>query len=579
MFRRILLSMLFFLCFSSEVFASGFVIQQIQVRGLQRIASSTVMAAMPVHPGETFSESTGNEIIAALFKTGFFSNVQLQRNGSTLIVVVTERPTIASITITGNKSIKTSELKPVLKKMNIVVGDTYDPSQLHAIVAGLQQQYAMLGHAGAAIIPTVKTVSRNRVDITVLIQEGKAVIVRGIQITGNHAFSEHELLDQFKLTTPSIFTWFNHNDRYSKMRLDNDLQSLQNFYYNHGYLDYRETHHEKELPNSQGVMIRVHVHEGAVYHISSVTLSAPSLPKKLKPTIQASLAPLQKGVVFSRQDIVTINKDIGNYLADQGYAFPVINPIPTIDHANHLVSIVYTVESGQRVYVRHVRITGNTRTSGIVIRSQMRQMEGAPYSLKDINESKRLIQNLGYLNQVQVTSKPVPNKNNQVDLNYHVHEVNAGRASVQGGYSDQDGFLYGATVSEPNFMGSGRYVSIGFTRSQYTANYGFNYNNPFYTNTGISRGFGINYTHTTPGNMNLEPYTMDDFGGNLNYGIPLSDYDRLTAGMAYDYITISNVNPTLVSPTVYEFVNAHPSPYNQIKGVFGLSHSTLDRAV
>lgn len=578
MFRRVLIIIL--LSVSMATFAQDFVVRHIQVQGLQRISNNTVLTEIPLHVGQTYTDAEGNAIIAALFKTGFFSDVQLKQSGNTLIVQVVERPTIGSITITGNQSIKTSQLKPILNKMNIVVGDTFDPSELHAIVLGLQQQYALEGHAGAAVIPSVTKMSRNRVAINILIQEGKATVVRDIHITGNHAFSDRLLRDQFKLTTPSVFTWFNHNDRYSKMRLDNDLQHLQNFYYDHGYLDFQIVSHRiSELPHSQGVAIDVHVHEGSVYHISNVQLSAPQLSEKLKPAIQNYLLSLKPGDVFSRKQILAINKQVGTYLADQGYAFPVINPVPTIDHINHQVAITYNITSGQRVYVRKVHIIGNTRTSGTVIRSEMRQMEGAPYSLKDVNESKRLMQNLGYINQVHVTSKPVPNTNDQVDLNYHVHEVNAGRASIQGGYSDQDGFLYGASISEPNFMGSGRYVSIGFTRSAYTSNYNFNYNNPFYTNTGVSRGFGIYYNHTTPANVNLEPYTSDDFGTNINWGIPISENDQVSVGMGYDHTAISNVSPSLVSPSVTSFMNANPSPYNQFKLISGVSHVTLDRSI
>lgn len=558
---------------------SSFVVRHIQVQGLQRISNNTVMAAIPLHVGQTYQSTEGNDIIAALFHTGFFSDVQLMRQNNTLVIRVVERPTIDSVNITGNKSIKSAQLKPVLKKLGIVVGDTFNPSELHAIVVGLQQQYALLGHGGAVITPQVKTLSRNRVSIHIVVQEGKASIVHSIRFVGNQAFSQHELLSQFKLTTPGILTWFNHKDRYSQMRLDDDLQNLQNFYFDHGYLDFRVVSHQVTQLPTGGVTILVSIYEGPVYHLSGYKLSTVKLPNDLAPKVQELLSQFKSGDVFSRKQIIDVNKKIGDYLADHGYAFPVINPIPDINHTTHQVFLNYDIQSGHRVYVRKIHILGNTRTSGTVVRTQLRQMEGSEYSLKDVNESKRRIANLSYLNNVEVTTTPVPNTNNQVDLNYHVHEVSAGRASVQAGYSDVDGFLYGASVSEPNFMGSGKYVSVGFQRSAYTSTYSLSYNNPFYTTSGISRGYSVYYNHTTPANVNLEPYNMDDYGTSLTYGIPISEYDQLSLGGGYDHIAISNVNQQLLSPSVVGFLNTNPSPYNQFKVISGISHATLDRAI
>ena len=582
MFRRTILGVITVILFSlfTSVFASSFVVRHIQVQGLQRISRSAVMNALPLHVGQTYTEHEGNAIIAALFRTGFFSDVQLTRQADTLIIQVIERPTIDSIHITGNKSIKAEQLKPVLKNLGIVVGYTFEPSKLHAIVLGLQQQYALLGHAGAIVTPTVKTLSRNRVSISIVIQEGKASIVRGIKIIGNHAFSQHVLLSQFKLTTPSIFTWFNHNDRYSRMRLAADLQNLQNFYLDHGYLDFQVISHQvTTLPKGQGVRILVTINEGSVYRISGYDLDTGQLPAALAPKIKSFLTELKTGDIFSRKQILDVNQKIGDYLADRGYAFPQLNPVPELNHATHQVFIHYQIQSGHRVYVRHIRIVGNTRTSGLVVRSQLWQMEGSLYSLKDVKESKRRIANLSYLNKIEIDTKPVPNKNNQVDLDYHVHEVNAGRASVQAGYSDIDGFLYGANISEPNFLGSGKYVSLGFQRSAYTDSYGFSYNNPFFTASGISHGYSMYYSHTTPANVNLEPYTMDNYGISTTFGIPISEYDVLILGGGYDHIAIANVNQSLVSPSITQFLAANPPPYNQGKIITGLSHVTLDRAI
>ena len=577
MFRCVLSLLL--IVFSTSIFATtSFVVKRIEVRGLQRVSRATVIAAIPLQPGQTYTNAQSNKIIAALFKTGFFDNVQLTRDDNTLIVQVTERPTIASVSITGNTSIKAKLLQPVLTKLNIVPGDTFDPSKLHAIVEGLRQQYLLLGHANVVITPEVKKISRNRVDIHIAVQEGTALIVRKISITGNSVFSEKKLVDQFQLTTPSVFTWFNHHDRYSTIQLDADLVNLRNFYLDHGYLDFHVVSHQTtHLTN--GVAISVDVSEGTVYHLSGYHFSASEVPVDLVSKVTTILSQYKTGAVFSRKQIIAVGKQLGDTLADNGYAFAQINPIPQLNQATHEVFLNYQISAGNRVYVKKINIVGDTRTSGLVVRSQLRQMEGSLYSLKDINESKRRIRNLGYLDQVTVSTKPVPDKNNQVDLDYHVHEVNAGRASLQAGYSDVNGFLYGASVSEPNFMGTGRYTSIGFQRSAYASTYGFNYSNPFYTVSGISQSYSVYYTNTTPQNVNLEPYTMDTYGASTSYGIPISEYDSFNIGGGYDHTAIGNNNPSSLSPSITQFLAKYPSPYNQFKITSGISHATLDRAI
>ena len=282
---------------------------------------------------------------------------------------------------------------------------------------------------------------------------------------------------------------------------------------------------------------------------------------------------------FSRKEVAKLNKEIGTYLADHGHAFPVIKPTPKLNQKTHQVFLSYSITEGRRVYVKEIHILGNSRTNGLAIRSQLRQIEGSSYSLKNVKESKRRINNLGYLNKVSVSTIPVTGTTNQVDLNYHVHEVNSGRASVQAGYSDVDGFLYGASITEPNFMGTGRYVGVGFQRSEYSDSYNLSYNNPFYTVSGISRGFSFYYSHTTPAKVDMDPYTMDDYGASMNFGVPVSEFDQLSFGFAFSHVAISNVNPATVSPSVVSFLGSNPSPFNQFKLTGGFSHSTLNRAI
>jgi outer membrane protein insertion porin family len=557
--------------------ASNFTVQNVVVKGNKRLSSGTIFSYIPIHPGQTFTDAEGDATIQALFKTGYFKNVNLQRVGNTLVVDVTERPTIGLLKIEGNKEIKTKQLYKVLKHMHLVEGDVYDSTKLQQIKLGLENEYSRLGHYVAIVNTYVKKEPRNQVALTIQVTEGPLSKVHSITFTGNKHFSQRQLRDTFQLTTPGIFTIFNHHDRFSNTQLDTDLQALKNYYFDHGYLRFHVVSKNVTFnPTHTKVDIHVTVSEGPVYHISGWRVNEHDrYAHKIE-----SMIPLKKGDTFSRKVIVATNKRIANYFANRGYAFPSIQPIPELNNTNNTVYITFNVNIGARIYVRNINIAGNTRTTGRVIRNQLRQMEESVYSRGKILESTRNIQaGMPYLTNVSETPVPVAGHPDQVDLDYNVKEVNAGKASLQGGYSDVEGFIYGANLMEPNFMGSGKFVSLGFTRSKFSSNYNFTYENPFYTIDGISRGFNVSYVHTTPGKINLESYTMNDFGVSFNYGIPISEYNSWSFGAGYDYINITNVDTTSISPAVTQFLDKHPPAYNQLTGNLGFTHQSLDRAI
>lgn len=562
----------------SPVLASNnFVVQNIIIKGNQRVSNGTIMSYLPIHPGQTFTDAEGDATIQALFRSGYFNNVNLQRVGNTLVVKVVERPTIGLLKIVGNKEIKTKQLYSVLKRMNLVEGDVYDSSKLQQIKIGLENEYSRLGHYVAIVNTYAKKEPRNQVALTIQITEGPLAKVHSITFTGNKHFSQGDLRDTFTLTTPGIMTIFNHHDRFSNAQLDQDLESLKNFYYDHGYLRFKVVN-KRVTFNATHTKVDIHVtvQEGPVYRISGWTVNEHD---RFKHKIE-SMITLKKGQVFSRSDVMRANNNIAHYFANRGYAFPSISPIPQLNDANHTVYITFNVNIGERIYVRNISISGNNRTNGRVIRNQLRQMEESVYSRAKIQESTRNIQaGMPYLTNVTETPTPVPGHPDQVDINYNVKEVNAGKASLQGGYSDVEKFIYGANIMEPNFMGSGKYVSLGFTRSKFSSNYNFTYENPFYTIDGISRGFNVSYVKTTPGKINLEDYTTNDFGVSFNYGIPISEYNSWTFGAGYDYIDINNVNYSTISPGAEAFLKKHPPAYNQLVGNVGFTHQSLDRAI
>jgi len=578
---------------SPALAANGFVVRHIRIEGLQRISENTVRNYLPIHEGQRLTETRSNTIVSALYKTGFFSDVQIGQRGSALVIRVKERPTIGLIQINGNKAIQTKKLKPILKDMNIVEGEVYDPTKINEISQGLEQQYAKMGYNAASVNTRVVKEPRNRVAIYINVNEGTISKVHSIHFVGNHAFTQHTLRKQFKLTTPGLFAWIKHTDRYSKVKLQDDLQSLTKFYLNRGYLRFRILSQQvTPTPNHKGVNILITIHEGPQYRIGQVKVEGQTFGKKQQ---LYKIIPFKSGDIFSRDEVIDTNKALGNYLANFGYAFANVNALPTIDDQRHVVDLTFRVVPGTRVYVRRINFSGNMRTNQIVLRREMRQFEGASYSLSKINLSKRRLQLLPYLSKIKITPQPVAGKTNEVDLNVHAKEVAAGRASIQGGYSDYYGFLYGASISEPNFLGTGKYVSLGFQNSQYYDNYNFSYNNPYYTESGVSRGFTVYYNHVKPNpKYNLQSYLLDGYGINVTYGLPISERNTIALGYGFEHVAISKVNPLIAAPSTLAFLGIQPvnsgtcpsdtcslggHSYNQFKLTAGWNYNGLDRYI
>lgn len=553
-----------------------FVIRNIQIEGAQRISNATIISSTHLHIGQLFTRADGVAVIRTLYQTEHFDNVELAERGNTLIIIVHERPVIASVRFRGNKAIKTSKLKPILAKLGMAEGDSYDPIKLKTIAEGIQLEYDRIGRHGAVVNTNVIQEPGNRVVIVFDIQEGRIATIRRITITGNQAFSQRTLRKQFKSKTAGILSFITHDDRYSAVKLDADLDALQQFYLDHGYLRFRVVSKQVQYtPDGKGVYITINIYEGPIYRISGYTIEGPGANNPLV----RRLVTIQPNEIFSRSKILGINVAIAQYYANRGYAFPNIQAIPKVNDQARTVFLTFIVNQKSRYYVRNVLITGNDRTEDTVIRSQMVQLEGSAFSLDQINESKRRLANLPYLTNITVRPIPVPGSDDLVDLNYNVKEVNAGRAGVQVGYSDVDRFIYGANVSEPNFLGTGRYVSLGFQNSQYSSQYTFAYNNPLFTPDGVSQGFTVYYTHTTPSRVGLDDFDMDDYGGTFTFGIPVTEYDGLTLGGGFDHITIGNVDPAIASEAVLDFIRKHGKNYQELTGTVGWTHSDLDRVV
>lgn len=582
--RFLFLIALLTFCIPFSMATYGFIIHTIQIQGLQGILPETVRSYLPIHEGQEYTPKKGQHILQALYKTGFFDDVRLSRREDALIIMLKERPIISLIRINGNKVITSKKLRPILDKHNIVEGQPFNPNVLNEIEQGLQRQYGAMGYHAANVSTKVIKESRNRVALYINVDEGGIATVRSIQFVGNHAFSSRILRHQFELTTPGLFTWISHADRYSQLKLEDDLQNLTNFYLNHGYLRFRIVSQQVQWSaDRRSVDIIIRVDEGPIYRISGYSISGDTFGFKDQ---LYKLITLKSGDIFSRQRVINTNMAIGNFLADRGYAFAKVTIVPTIDDQQNMAHLNFNVIPGGRVYVRRINFFGNQHTDQEVLRREMRQYEGSIYSLSKIEESRRRLELLGYLSDVKYTTQPIPGSSNQVDLNYQVKEITAGRASVQGGYSDVYGFLYGASIYEPNFMGTGKYISIGFQNSQYQQYYSISYNNPYYTTYGLQRGFSIYYSRVKPNSkFNLASYLEDGYGADMTYTYPVSEHNSIGFDYGFEHISISQVDTAIAAPSVLSFlgttngVQNTNGDYNQIKLTGGWTYNGLDLAI
>jgi outer membrane protein insertion porin family len=555
-------------------YADDFVVRKIRIEGLQRVSETTVREYLPIHQGEVLDSTKTGEVIRALYDTGFFSDVQLSRDGDTLIINVMERATIGLIRIKGNREIKTKDLMDALKQAGIAEGLAYDQGTLSEMRQALEEQYYNLGRYNASVTTSVTRESRNRVSILININEGQVARVQQINIIGNHAFSDHKLLQNFQMTTHHFWSFFKGNDHYSREKLETDLESLRTFYLDRGYLHFSIDSTEVSVtPNRKDVYITIHVTEGGVYHIKGYRIAGNTLGQadRLPPLVR-----VKPGQIFSRRDIEATNNAIGRFYENEGYASATVTVIPDIDETTKEVFLTFQVNPGPRTYVRRINFIGNTKTADYVLRRESRQMEGGLFSISNVDESKRRLNMLGYLENVQVKMDPVPTQPNMLDLNYTVKETSSATANAQIGYSDSYGFMYGSNISQRNFLGSGKSVTVGFNNSQYMQSYNFSYFNPYYTESGISRGFNAYVQRVTPDEVNLATYTQNIYGLGFNYRLPMSEYDYFTFGYGYEYTQLGSSNPSNV---VADFFNEEGTHFNNLKLNAGWTHNTYDRAI
>jgi outer membrane protein insertion porin family len=552
-----------------------FEIADIRVEGLQRISAGTVFNYLPLKVGDTIDTEDSVNAIRALFKTGFFNDVYLERDGNVLVVYVKERAAISSIEITGNQDLETEQLLEGLKDVGLAEGRVFDRSLLDKVEQELERQYFSRGKYAVRIDTTLTPLERNRVGILIDISEGQAARIKQINIVGNEQYRDKDLRDDFGLDTPSFFSFITKSDQYSKQKLAADLETLRSYYLDRGYLNFNIMSTQVSItPDKKDIYITINISEGQQYKIREVTLSGELVvePEELFPLVK-----INPDDIFSRKRVTEAVDRISEKLGDQGYAFANVNTVPELDDEKQEVSLAFFVDPGSRVYVRRINVEGNVTTRDEVLRREMRQMEAGWFSASKVERSRTRLQRLGYFEEVNVETPGVPGTTDQVDVNYSVTETSSGNITAGAGFSQSSGVLFNASISQDNFLGTGKRVSFAFNNSKINTVYSFSYLNPYYTINGVSRGVGFFYRKTDADEANISDYSTDAYGANISFGVPINEFDTIRLNTQFEHLELKDNNDSPLEVT--QFLDDHGSKFNSLILTGGWAHDTRNKAI
>jgi outer membrane protein insertion porin family len=509
-----------------------FTVKDIRIEGLQRTDPGTVFAALPFRVGDTYTDDKGAAALRALFATGLFKDVRLEVEGEVIVIIAEERPIISNVGFVGMKEFDKDTLLKSLKDAGIGEGLPFDKAIVDRAEQEIKRQYLSRSLYGAQVSTTVTPLERNRVNLTFTMTEGEPAHIKEIRILGNKAFSEGELKDLFQLTASGWLTWYTKNDRYSRSKLNADLEALRAFYTNHGYLEFDIDSTQVTIsPNKQDITITVTVHEGQPYTITGVKLEGEYFGKEDEFKHLVTLRPGQR---YRSEDVAATTKAFTDRFGQYGYAFARVDSRTEIDRKNAQVTVILAADPQRRVYVRHVNIAGNTRTRDEVIRREFRQFESAWYDGAKIKLSRDRVDRLGYFKDVNVDTNEVPGSPDQVDLTVSVTEKPTGNLMVGAGYSSAEKLSLSGSIQQDNVFGSGNYLGLQINTSRVNRTVDITTVDPYFTIDGISRAFDVFYRSVRPLNQSGADYSIVTPGASVRFGVPFSEYDTVFFGIGFE---------------------------------------------
>lgn len=553
-----------------------FVVRDIRVQGLQRTEAGTVFGYLPVRVGDELTPARASEAVKALYATGFFKDVHLAQDGDVLVVRVDERPAIASVDVSGSREFDADALKKAMRQAGLAEARIFDRSVLDKAEQEIRRQYLSRGKYSVKITSSVTPMARNRVAVSMAIEEGASARIAQIRILGNKVFKESELLDQLKLTTPNWLSWYTKTDQYSREKLAGDLETLRSFYLNRGYLEFGIESTQVSIdPAREKVYVTLAIKEGERYKVRDIKFGGNTLGREEQ--FRKALA-LKPGDTFSGEKLSQTEKKITDDLGAIGYAFASVNPVPTIDREKREVDYTLNIDPGRRAYVRRITIAGNQRTRDEVIRRELRQFEGAWFDSDKIALSRDRVERLGYFQDVQIQNVPVPGVPDQVDLVVKVTERPTGNMMFSAGYSSTEKMLLGVAFNEPNFLGTGNTFGIDINTGQSQRTASVSYVDPYFTPDGVSLGTDVYSRTFNAYNSGLGDYRIRSAGGGLRLGIPYTELDRISFGLVFEQNQIKPGTNGLPQRYI-DYVNQFGSTSDAWLATLGWSRDSRDSGI
>ena len=563
------------LLLSTQLFAfDEFLVSDIRIIGLQRVSTGSIFNVIPISVGDKIDSRKSNDIVKSLFSTEQFDDIQIGKDGNTLIITVTERPSISAIDISGNKALKTEQLMESLDGVGIKEGEVYKRSTLEKVKSELVRSYASNGRYGAGVDIEEVVKPRNRIEINIEVDEGKSATIKKINIIGNEIYTNEELLDGFELSEGSFFSFLANDNQYSREKLKGDIETLESFYRDRGYLKFSIESSQISLSrDKKSIFITFNINEGEKYKINDVDVVG-DIP--FEEAIYKDIIQSLKDTTYSQAQITSIEEYFINILGNRGYAFAEVAGNPEIDEETNEVKLIFSVQPGNRTYTRKILFTGNDITQDHVLRREMRQFEGAWTSDNAIEAGKVRLERLGYFKEVNVETIPVPGTDDQIDISYSVEEETTGSIGGNIGYSDF-GLMLGFNLQEQNFLGSGNTVGIGINKNVYSEMYNISYMNPYATRDGVSLGYNLYFRETDYGEFNVANYLTNSSGFGAQFGYPISDITRLGFNITYDKTDIDI--GSLPAREIYDFVSVEGNIFETLSAQLSWQRVTLNRGL
>lgn len=552
-----------------------FTVKDIRVEGLQRVEPGTIFASLPFRVGETYNDDKGSSAIRALFGLGLFKDVRLEVSGDLLVVIVEERPTVADVDFVGTKEFDKDMLKKALRDAGIADGQPFDKALADKAEQELKRQYINKSLYGVEVITTVTPIERNRVNLTFSVVEGDVAKIKEIHITGNKAFSESTLLGLFDLDTGGWLSWYTKSDRYSRAKLNADIETLRSYYLSRGYLEFKvDTTQVAISPDKQSIAITLNVTEGQRFIVSGVKLEGNYLGKEEE---FKSLVTIKPGEPYNADAVAETTKAFTEYFGTFGFAFAKVEAVPQIDRASNRVVFVVQAEPSRRAYVRRVNVAGNNRTRDEVVRREFRQFESSWYDSDKIRLSRDRVDRLGFFTEVNVETQEVSGTQDQVDINVNVAEKPTGNLQLGAGYSSADSLSLTFGIKQENVFGSGNYLGIEVNTSKSNRQLVLSTIDPYFTADGISRSIDVYDRTSQPLSGQGGDYKLKTRGASIRFGVPFTETDTVYFGTGYESLTIVPGNNLPVS--YQDYINKFGEKSNSIPLTVGWSRDSRDSAL